>query len=307
MDTQNLIPELELIESLAPHWRKRFEKALLYLTVHLDRDPPPSWESVAEHCAISPHHFHRMFHSVFHEPPGQYLRRLRLQTAVHLLLSSERSSVTEVAHKTGFSSSQALAKALKRDLGTSAKAIRALGRAPGSVELQRLLDRLGHPGPETSPAPQALPSLERQLAQQLEIECQSLPTRTLQATRLPSADWEAYCQAAEQQPGTPLVLAAPITEQLDTRLADYPVHAGRWVSQAGPHTLTLPGGEHLCCQARLASESAYYGVWDRLVEEVLKRGWTLPDNGWGVEIIEQTDAIRTGVTVMTFQLPVRRP
>lgn len=115
----NLVPEVALLQPLPEHWQKRFADALTLM--HQDWQQPRSWQEIANASAISPSHFHRQFTELFHETPGQYLARLRLQHAVNLLMSQEQHSVTDVAHACGFSSSQALAKALKESSASAPK------------------------------------------------------------------------------------------------------------------------------------------------------------------------------------------
>ena len=143
-EPDSLIPEEYLMASLAPIWRMRMETAVLYLRETLSCIPAPSWNEVAEKCGVSPFHFHRMFRLVFREAPGQYVRRVRLQTAIVYLLELPDETVTDVTLACGFSSSQALAKALKRDTGMTAKDIRSASKGRGGL-VESLLLKLGHP------------------------------------------------------------------------------------------------------------------------------------------------------------------
>ncbi|WP_051216029.1 helix-turn-helix domain-containing protein [Ferrimonas futtsuensis] len=300
----NLVPELQLVEPLPPHWRKRFEKAIGFMMANLDEVPPPSWDEVAAHCAISPHHFHRIFHSVFHQTPGQYLSRMRLQTAVHLLLASAKRSVTEIAHATGYSSSQALAKALKRELGTSARAIRALGKDSELHELGQLLEQLGHPKPEAG-------SLESQLVAGVECELLSQPRRTLKGRRLTAPSLEQLCDLGASVGAQPLLMVSDVTAQLTANLFDYKMDVGVRVDEASTQggsgvIRTLPAGDYLCCRVALASETAYFAVWDKLLHEVVRQGLDLPEEGMAVEIVENPAEMTRDVWVMTLQLQVDR-
>ena len=165
----NLVPEQRLIKMLSPLWRARFEKGLSYILENLNTTPFPSWDKVAGQCAISPYHFHRMFKVIFGETPGQYVRRSRLQVAVYYLLNSKDYTVTEVALECGFSSSQSLAKALKRDLDMSAREIRGL-RGKGSREgVERLMHKLGHPSENDDSC------MESEMVEQLEFYIEERP------------------------------------------------------------------------------------------------------------------------------------
>ncbi|WP_245688468.1 helix-turn-helix domain-containing protein [Vibrio sonorensis] len=98
-----LVPEYALLESLPKHQQQRFAKAIDIM--HYQLYDSLTWEQIAEKAAISPFHFHRQFTEIFHETPGRYLSRLRLQIAVDGLVDSSKS-VTQIAHEAGFSSSQ---------------------------------------------------------------------------------------------------------------------------------------------------------------------------------------------------------
>ena len=110
----SLIPEKALLASLPGHLQQRFERALA--SMHRDLQQQLTWEQIARHSSISPAHFHRQFKALFHETPGHYLSRIRLQFATEQLLRFPEQRITDIAHQAGFSDSQALAKALKRTL-----------------------------------------------------------------------------------------------------------------------------------------------------------------------------------------------
>lgn len=102
-----LIPEELLLSKLSERWQKRFTQALLLIEkIAEEKDPNINWDDIAQQCAISPYHFHRMFRLVFHEPPGQYLQRKRLQWAALLLVDRPHWSISHIAHEVGFASSQ---------------------------------------------------------------------------------------------------------------------------------------------------------------------------------------------------------
>mgnify|MGYP003683233161 CR=1 FL=1 len=303
MQAQNVIPEFALIENLSPHWRERFEKALEYLFDRLDQIPPPSWDEVASHCAISPQHFHRMFHSVFNEPPGQYLRRLRLQEAVHLLMSNDSGSITDVAFATGFSSSQALAKALRRDLGTNAKSIRKMGNDPKLEGLSELLGRLGHPDVADA---ENRDSLEVKMAKQLTFDICSYPERRVSGRLFKTPSWEQLAAVGERQVSNELVMLTQV-EHLDrATLNDFEMIVGEWsessVSNVG--VTTLAAGEYLTCTASLDSELAYFAVWDEFDRYLLLHDLDVPAESYTVEIAHDSSTMMNDVSVMTFQMLV---
>lgn len=96
-------------------------RALAHIDAHLDQ--PLDAPTLADRAALSRHHFHRVFAAQVGCSVGSYVTWRRLQRACALLVSG-REPVLEVALAVGFESSQALAKALRRELGTSASAVR---------------------------------------------------------------------------------------------------------------------------------------------------------------------------------------
>jgi AraC family transcriptional regulator len=75
-------------------------------------------------ACLSPYHFHRLFHEVFHETPNQYLQRKRLAQARELLKSSDRG-VTEISLDVGFESSTSFSALFRRSFGCSPREYRA--------------------------------------------------------------------------------------------------------------------------------------------------------------------------------------
>jgi len=305
MQAQNLIPELALIEKLSPHWRSRFERALEYLFDRLEQIPPPSWDDVAAHCAISPQHFHRIFHSVFNEPPGQYLARIRLQESVYLLLSNDGGSVTEVAHATGFSSSQALAKALRRELGTNAKTIRKIGNDPKLEGLSELLERLGHPDVAGKDGGE---SLEVQMAKQLVFEIHTFPERQVKGQLMQAPSWEQLSELGLRQSSREMVMLTNFEGFDSATLNDFEMTVGVWADESTPinHSAvtTLIAGDYLCCTVSIDSEIAYFAVWEELDRHLVQQDLDVPEDGCSIEIIQDSSSMLSGISVVTFQILV---
>jgi AraC-like DNA-binding protein len=68
---------------------------------------------LADLAAISEPHFKAKFRRQVGMPPGEYLNRNRIERAAALLAESDLS-VTQVAHRLGFNSSQYFATTFKR-------------------------------------------------------------------------------------------------------------------------------------------------------------------------------------------------
>jgi AraC-like DNA-binding protein len=82
-------------------------------------------QHAANAACVSPYHFHRLFHEVFHETPNQYLQRRRLEQARELLESTDRG-VTEISLDVGFESSTSFSALFRRSFGCSPREYRAI-------------------------------------------------------------------------------------------------------------------------------------------------------------------------------------
>ena len=119
----------------------QLEKAIALMAGKLDEEQPASLTELAAAAAISPFHFHRVYRLLLGETCQQTFSRLRLAKATSALAAQQ--SVTEAAAQAGFSSSQALAKALQRELSVNATLLKAdperLSLLCGELQQPRLL------------------------------------------------------------------------------------------------------------------------------------------------------------------------
>jgi AraC family transcriptional regulator len=91
----------------AARWSTRLE---LYRRLHRARDfmdcslhVPISLSQMANVASLSPHHFLRLFKKSFHETPGQYMSRRRMERAQTLLAGTDLP-VTQICMDLGFES-----------------------------------------------------------------------------------------------------------------------------------------------------------------------------------------------------------
>jgi AraC-like DNA-binding protein len=98
--------------------------------MHAFCDQPLQLAEIAGTACLSLYHFHRMFQEAFHETPHQYLTRLRLDRAAHLLATS-RLQVTEICLECGFSSLGSFSSLFRRNFGTGPREYRAAVRSNG--------------------------------------------------------------------------------------------------------------------------------------------------------------------------------
>lgn len=89
-------------------------RALVLL--HSDGDDPLSLESLARAAGLSRTVLAERFVAAFGEPPMRYRARWRMRRAAQLLREG-RESIAEIAHRVGFGSEAAFARAFKRSYG----------------------------------------------------------------------------------------------------------------------------------------------------------------------------------------------
>jgi AraC-like DNA-binding protein len=95
--------------------------ALAWLDEHLGESV--AFDALARRVGLSPTHFRRLFAREVGESPGEHLARRRVERAKELL--SRGASVTDVAFRLGFPSSQYFATVFKRFAGLTPKEHRA--------------------------------------------------------------------------------------------------------------------------------------------------------------------------------------
>ncbi|MCA1929733.1 helix-turn-helix domain-containing protein [Rheinheimera sp.] len=103
---------------------QQLNKAVLLMVTKLDQEQQASLDELAEAAALSKYHFHRIYRLLLGETCQQTQLRLKLAKAGQALTLAQ-NSVTEAALQAGFASSQSLAKALQRELGSNATDLRS--------------------------------------------------------------------------------------------------------------------------------------------------------------------------------------
>jgi AraC family transcriptional regulator len=90
---------------------KKVQPVLAYAARHLDDDL--SLEVLASQAGLSPFHLHRVFSAIAAETPKQLTRRLRLERAAVMLLSS-KDSVLNIALACGFQSHEVFSRTFRQ-------------------------------------------------------------------------------------------------------------------------------------------------------------------------------------------------
>ena len=300
---QSLEPEAALMAQLAPKWRHRFEKALSLLHQGLvdameRQEALPRWEEIAKSCAVSPLHFHRMFRLVFAEAPGQFLARQRMSWAVILLFEARDMSITDVAHLCGFSSSQALAKALKRETGMSAKKIRAI--TAWGDEYETLIARLAQPNPAASHP------IEKSLAKDLKYERVELNAVGLALTRVTGAGLLQSLELwgkCKLKGAHELVSWIPVDE-LEKEDMKQTIWQGYVTTDEKAVTHIVPPGPYLSLDVEVSTMAGYEACWDAMYHAFLTLGYDIDEARPVLEWVHNPDSILGRSTRITLYAPL---
>ncbi len=81
--------------------------------IHQDISNELLAKDLANIAAYSEQHFHRLFKAIVGEPVHHYIRRTRMEFAANQLMFDEKSSVLNIATKSGFSSVSSFSRAFK--------------------------------------------------------------------------------------------------------------------------------------------------------------------------------------------------
>jgi AraC family transcriptional regulator len=71
-------------------------------------------ENIAKASGFSPFHFHRIFKSIMNENLNHFIRRIRVEKTALMIFSNPNYTITEIAFKNGFSSSQSFSREFKK-------------------------------------------------------------------------------------------------------------------------------------------------------------------------------------------------
>lgn len=295
-EATNLIPEVHLMAKLSPIWQQRFEQAILLIQ---DLDSELSWQEIAQQCAISSYHFLRMFRLVFNETPGHYKARIRLQRAVTILIDQMNLSMTEVAHQSGYSSSQSFAKALKRELGYNAKQLRKL--AQDFDQLQPIITQLGHP------AENSKENLESDIALKIPFKVIEIPVRHFQLKPLSPPSiftsdrlWKSFKLNKQHN-----MINLMSTEELDEPIHSQTLLIGYEVNNASLASQTCKAGLYLHCRVIVDSEISYLSVWDAFLNYSMIHDIEFVENSFVIEEIHNPNQLLTAASDISFYIEIK--
>jgi len=99
-------------------YKNRINKAVDYVDKNIGGKI--TLDDLARAAYFSPFHFHRLFTSIVEETPNEFVKRIRIEKAAHMLIHRKSLSITEVALQCGFSSSAAFSRSFKERYGVPA-------------------------------------------------------------------------------------------------------------------------------------------------------------------------------------------
>lgn len=106
--------------------RSQIGRAQRYIRLHLTEQL--TLDRLAREAGSSSYHFARLFNAYVGEAPFEFLRRLRLVTALRLLQEDPEVSVTEIALSIGYDTSASFNKAFRKLLEMNPGNFRKLGK-----------------------------------------------------------------------------------------------------------------------------------------------------------------------------------
>ncbi len=303
-DYSSLIPEKHLLTELSPLWKQRFTRALYFMRNSLGQYPAPSWRDIASHSAVSANHFHRMFRLVFQETPIQYLSRIRMAAACYLLISDRTMSVSDVALSCGYSTSQALAKAIKREIGMSAKEIRVLGENQSVMDATSLLPSLNKPKVSCDHR------VEAKLAEKIEFGLHLYPQRSLKVKKISPPSLPAVADAWKslvRQPDAEVFIVADVNS-LHDQFEKQSIEIGCLSNDgdAGEAGLVLAKGNYLRCQILISNEEGYAAAVDAMFRHLLVHNFDVVEQSKVIAVFHNPEELLTGPSKVTLNILVEK-
>lgn len=293
-EATNLIPEQHLMSKLSPSWQRRFEAAL-----KLMRDEEEmTWQEIADQCAISSFHFLRMFRLIFNETPGRYKARIRLQHALGLLIEHDEISMMEIAHQAGYASGQSLAKALKRELGYSAKQIRKM--ALHFDQTQPLLNKLGHPLANEAGI------VEDSIALEIPFQLIEKPDRYFQVRKLSPPGFVSchrlWTKIKAHKTQSMINLASIM--EWDLPATEQTLWVGYEVESETQANRTSLAGKFLHCRVLVDSEISYFSVWNAFVNYLMTHDLEFLEDSLMIEEVHNPDKLLTEPSDVSFYIAI---
>lgn len=283
-----------LLGSLSAQWQARMATAIQLIRQHFNETI--DWDWLAQQCAVSSSHFHYVFKKAFNEGPGQFQRRIRLQYALSQLQLSDKN-VTEIALESGFSSSQALAKALRRVLGLCASDMRHLCETEGAYVWQKLLPKLGQPHPDYPE------SLDNSVLKDIEVRTVHVPERhlyLLEANALSISQIYNACGKYLPFSCDKVFVYSPWSACAEPSQSSY--YWG-YEAEESISNYTIPARNYLSATVVVDSEASYLMVWESIYRRAISLGLSLDTDAFLYDELSVIPAKNDGLEI-SIAIPV---
>ena len=106
--------------------RSQIGRAQRYIRLHMAE--PLTLARIAREAGSSSYHFARLFQAYIGETPFEFIRRIRLATALRMFQEDPDASVTEIALNIGYVTSAAFNKTVRKTLDLTPSGFRKLGK-----------------------------------------------------------------------------------------------------------------------------------------------------------------------------------
>jgi AraC family transcriptional regulator len=123
-------------------YAERINRVIDYIAEHLEEPLP--LERLAKLAHFSPFHFHRIFTILVGESVHAFTHRLRLEKAVLVMKHAPRTTLTNIALRSGFASSSDFSRAFKQAYGFSPRQFTPERFVQDSKNWQDLLANTGY-------------------------------------------------------------------------------------------------------------------------------------------------------------------
>lgn len=258
-----LLPEQLAFERLSPLWQQRFARLAEYAWRNLDQNL--DIKLLAQQLQLSHCHLHRMFSAAFDESLASYIRRIRLVYAVHELVTT-KTSILDIAIACGFYSSQALAKAMKKNLQLSPSEVRATAQQPGYAALQKLLQQLSPPNTDEQLQQQVknLSLVVNYHHQQHYLRREVKSSNSAVVYR----HWQDFTGGSE-----PVMVVVSEGDISTEAFTEFGVWVAKPCDENAPKAWLRRAGYYAEIRLQIASELAYFTAWKALAKLVMQAGY----------------------------------
>lgn len=131
------------VKTLNTEYISRINKTFDYIESNLEKSM--TLEELAKVANFSKFHFNRIFHSIVGETPFKFILRVRIERAATLIASNKKESISEIAHKCGFSDISIFSRNFKNYFQVSASQYRSVKSNISNLSQQ---DSNSHQGDE---------------------------------------------------------------------------------------------------------------------------------------------------------------